>query len=87
MVTQNLRGELSADAEVELKDQDLAEAVAQKLRMTSGGELEQLRETLYPAMLCAAAQTGDIQRVDTIRAFVSAICRRRWRKETGWQDG
>ncbi|XP_043224533.1 L-asparaginase-like isoform X1 [Amphibalanus amphitrite] len=69
MVTQNLRGELSADAEVELQDQDLAAAVAQKLQMTSGSELERLRETLYPAMLCTAAETGDIQRVDTIRAF------------------
>ena len=71
MVTQNLRGELTAGAEVELQDQDLAAAIAHKLQMTSGGELERLRETLYPAMLCAAAESGDIQRIDTLRAFVS----------------
>ena len=71
MVTKNLRGELTAEADVELQGQDLAAAIAHKLQMTSGGELERLRETLYPALLCAAAESGDIQRIDTIRAFVS----------------
>ena len=71
MMAENLRGELTAEADVELQGQDLAVAIAHKLQMTSGGELERLRETLYPALLCAAAESGDIQRIGCLRDSVS----------------
>ncbi|XP_037089093.1 L-asparaginase-like [Pollicipes pollicipes] len=68
-ITQNLRGELTAHVDVELHDQDLVEAIARKMHMTSSGEVERLRETLYPAMLCSAAECGSIERIDALRNF------------------
>ncbi len=59
MVRSNLRGELSVIRE-RVEDISLVQAIATTLKVSTGQELDSLRNALYPAIVCAIAARGDI---------------------------
>ena len=56
MMMTNLRGELTLPQSILFKDSELVEAVARSLRMSSGEEMDRLKDVLFPTLLCTAVQ-------------------------------
>lgn len=59
----NLRGELTLSKPAEMQEEDLIEAVARSLRLSTPRELDQLGATLYPAMVNTAVVAQDTNKV------------------------
>ena len=65
----NLRGELTAIGTHAMKDYDLVDAVARSLHLSSPEELNQLGDTLFPAMINAAVMEGNIKKLNNLKAY------------------
>ncbi|CAG0885063.1 unnamed protein product [Darwinula stevensoni] len=65
---QNLRGELTLfDQDQKPHEQaDLLAALGKALHVSSSKELDQVKEFLFPCVLCAAAKTGDISKIKNL---------------------
>lgn len=65
MMRRNLRGEMKAATttkkKLELSDLPLVNNVAKAMVASSAEEVVTIRDVLYPSMMCAAAQKGDIE--------------------------
>ena len=74
---QNLRGELTLfDQDQKPHEQaDLLAALGRALHVSSAKELDQLKEFLFPCVLCAAAKTGDISSIKNLIKHVSSSFR------------
>lgn len=71
MMQTSLRGELTVVKETALKDLDLITAIAKTMNISSTEELEALKTTLVPSILCNVAAKGDCERLEVMRQFVS----------------
>lgn len=71
MMQTSLRGELTVVKETPLKDLDLITAIAKTMNISSTEELEALKTTLVPSILCNVAAKGDCERLEVMRQFVS----------------
>ncbi|XP_016942489.2 L-asparaginase [Drosophila suzukii] len=69
MMESNLRGELTSLKATKMEDYDLVDAVARSLHLSSPQELDQLGETLFPAMINAAVAEGDPKKINTLKAY------------------
>lgn len=69
MMQTNLRGELTVAKEVKMEDLDLITAVIKTMRLSSSEEINALRDTLYPVILCTLASKGDLEKLDLMRQF------------------
>ncbi|XP_015910491.2 L-asparaginase-like [Parasteatoda tepidariorum] len=75
MMRTNLRGELSVHKEMKLEDSDVVTAVVKALGLSSSKELDDLRDTLYPSILCHIVSEGNLEKLDIMRqcgAYLSA---------------
>ena len=52
----NLRGELTADNKHMIEDLELFEAVAHSLHLSSSEERDELKDVLFPSLLCSAVK-------------------------------
>lgn len=68
----NIRGELTGSKPPYQQDFDLIDAVARSLHIQCH-ELEDLDSVLFPAMLCAAVEEGDINKLAELKGYVSTI--------------
>ncbi|XP_003747533.2 L-asparaginase-like [Galendromus occidentalis] len=69
MMQTSLRGELTVVKETALKDLDLITAIAKTMNISSTEELEALKTTLVPSILCNVAAKGDCERLEVMRQF------------------
>ncbi|EDW06385.1 L-asparaginase [Drosophila mojavensis] len=69
MMQSNLRGELTSMGAHAMKDYDLVDAVARSLHLSSPQELNQLGNTLFPAMINAAVMEGNIKKLTNLKAY------------------
>ncbi|XP_039497871.1 L-asparaginase [Drosophila santomea] len=69
MMQSNLRGELTSLKAAKMEDYDLVDAVARSLHLSSPQELDQLGETLFPAMINAAVAEGDPKKINNLKAY------------------
>lgn len=68
MMQSNLRGELTCSNKAHIQEFDLIDAVARSLRISSPNELNELGETLFPAMLNAAVLEADTRKIDNLKS-------------------
>ncbi|XP_069063361.1 60 kDa lysophospholipase [Pleurodeles waltl] len=70
MLSENLRGEIKVahcGAKISLRDSKFIQVISKSLGMSCKEELEAVRDALTPSLACAAAKTGDINALETIR--------------------
>ncbi|CAG0924957.1 unnamed protein product, partial [Notodromas monacha] len=68
-LTENLRGELTVLERMDSNsknDMDLINALSKALKFSSSKEIEELKEFLFPCLLCMATKAGDVNRVDEL---------------------
>ena len=71
MMQTNLRGELTAGRPPSMQDWDLVDAVARSLNVSSPNERYELGSILFPAMLNAAVVARDIEKLESLKGYVS----------------
>lgn len=69
MMECSLRGEMTSSKTLYMQDFDLVDAVARSLHLSTPDELSQLGATLFPAMVNAAVQSGDISKLEHLRSY------------------
>lgn len=69
MMQSNLRGELTLSKPAEMQEEDLIEAVARSLRLSTPRELDQLGATLYPAMVNTAVVAQDTNKIKNLQSY------------------
>ncbi|XP_057715082.1 60 kDa lysophospholipase isoform X4 [Corythoichthys intestinalis] len=77
MMSQNLRGEMTADlagAKFTLSDSRFIQVVAKSLSISCKEELEAIRDALTPSLACAASKIGDIETLETLKEMGSNLC-------------
>ena len=55
MIQNNIRGELSSYLDTKYEDIELIRAIAQTLNVSTKQEINALKKSLYPAIVCAIA--------------------------------
>ncbi|KAL8568265.1 hypothetical protein ACOMHN_040838 [Nucella lapillus] len=68
MLERNLRGEMTTQISdtTSIMDHDLIEGVARTLCLSTRGEVQKVKDALYPNLLCAAAKAGDIPAIEKL---------------------
>ncbi|XP_029350285.1 60 kDa lysophospholipase isoform X2 [Echeneis naucrates] len=77
MMSQNLRGEMSADlagAKLCLSDSRFIQVIAKTLSISCKEELEAIRDALSPPLACAAAKIGDIEALEALKEMGTNLC-------------
>ncbi|XP_058452041.1 L-asparaginase-like [Malaya genurostris] len=69
MMKNNLRGELTCEKTPEMQEYDLIEAVARTLQLNSTKELNQLKSSLFPAMVNTAVVSRDVGKLNTLKGY------------------
>lgn len=54
----NLRGELTVPQASLVKDMELVEALARSLHLSSSEEMDQLKDVLFPSLICSAVKVN-----------------------------
>ncbi|CAG2105883.1 unnamed protein product, partial [Medioppia subpectinata] len=67
IIESNLCGELSTYLDTKYEDIELIRGIAQSLRVSTGQEMQALRNALYPAIVCAIAAKGDVNELEKLR--------------------
>lgn len=72
MMKKNLRGEVKSIQieDISLLDFELIDSVARALSISTAEETLQLKNALYPNLMCAAAKSNDIKALERLRATV-----------------
>ncbi|XP_015231573.1 PREDICTED: 60 kDa lysophospholipase isoform X2 [Cyprinodon variegatus] len=76
MMSQNLRGEMSADlegAKLCLSDSRFIQVIAKSLSVSCKEELEAIRDALTPSLACAAAKIGDTEALEALKEMGSDL--------------
>lgn len=73
MIQTNLRGELTVarSRSLSLSDSDILSRMAKFLHISSSQEMVQLRDTLFPPLVCTAAAGGDVILLQNLKDNVS----------------
>ena len=63
MLTMNLRGELTQPdmKSLSLENNNFLTTVAASLRVSSNTEMDQIKHSLFPSLMCSAAKLGDLE--------------------------
>ncbi|CAG0920491.1 unnamed protein product [Notodromas monacha] len=66
-IMENLRGEMTLYKKTDSKnDLDLIDALSKALRFSSHKEVKQMKSFIFPCLLCMAAKSGDINKIDEL---------------------
>ncbi|KAK4005066.1 L-asparaginase-like isoform X1 [Daphnia magna] len=69
MMMTNLRGELTLPHTKLDKEMELVEALARSLHLSSSEEMEQLKDVLFPSLICSAVKTGDLYKLESLERY------------------
>ena len=69
MLRMNLRGELTQPdmKRLSLSDNNFLTTVAASLRVSSNTEMDQIKQSLFPSLMCSAAKLGDLDTLAKLR--------------------
>ena len=69
MLTVNLRGELTQPdmKSLSLENNSFLTTVAASLRASSNTEMDQIKQSLFPSLMCSAAKLGDMETLAQLR--------------------
>lgn len=56
MMMTNFRGELTVPQPSMVKENELIEALARSLHLSSSEEMDQLKDVLFPSLICSAVK-------------------------------
>ncbi|XP_046481880.1 L-asparaginase isoform X1 [Neodiprion pinetum] len=70
----SIRGELTTERPFNPKSNQLLDAVARNLNITSQGDIIRLRNTLFPGMVAAAILDKDVEKLKAIKEYGSDFC-------------
>jgi len=69
MMLTNLRGELTVPYQSRFKDLEMFEAVARFLHMSSSEEMDELKDSFFPSVLCSAVKTADVRQLKSLQKY------------------
>jgi len=69
MLVTNLRGELTIPHQNRIKDLEMFEAVARFLHLSSGEEMDDMKDVFFPSLVCSAVKTTNVGKLESLQKY------------------